>query len=286
MRRAMILATSALALLALAGCGNSGGPGAYLRTGAKDVIFIQWQESSSDHLQGTITEDQVSGTAPSETITANSSPFTGSVNGSSVSLRFGGFLGIQAYVAGTLSGNTLTLQIPQASGTIQQAAFTAASVSSFNKVVATLRSRAQIANTAAAKTQAAEKVRGRTAAKEQAAANTAADATAHAACGQYGGSWIPPGTLNYSADGYTFSIPDGPKDASCNNVQYLGSDDATYYVTIDFSNTGASQSAGNGTGTATESECSRGYYPDAPAGPTSAQPGTWSSVLGLCLTKG
>jgi hypothetical protein len=286
MRRAVFGVTSALALAALAGCGHSGGPAAYLGSNATEVVFIQWQQSSSGQLQGTIFDDQASGTAPGKTIAATSSPFTGSVNGGSVTLHFSGFLGIQANVAGSLSGNTLTLQIPQSGGTIQQDTFTAASVSAFNTAVATLRNRIHNANTVAAQAQAAAKAQGLTAAKQQAAINTTADATAHAACNQYRGSWSSPGTVNYTADGYTFSILGGPQDTACQNVSYLGSDDASYYVTINFTANGTPQPAGSGTGTATQAECSRGYYPDQSAGQTSQPPGNWSSVLGICLTKG
>ena len=286
MRRTAMLATSTVALIALSGCGSSGGPAAYLDTSNTEVAFIRWQETSSGHLQGNIIEDQVSGTSPTETISVSSSSFTGSINGGSVSLKFNGFLGIQANIIGALNGNKLALQIPQTGGTIQQATFTTASISMFNKAVHALHSRIRTANSAEAEAQNAMKTRGRKAAEQQAAVNSAADGVAHAACNQYGGSWSSPGTADYNADGYTFSIPDGPKGASCDNVPYLGSDGATYYVTIYFSSTGASQSAGSGTGTATEAECSRGYYPDGSAGPASAQPGNWSGVLGICLTKG
>jgi hypothetical protein len=154
MRRAVILATPALALLALSGCGHSGGPATYLATSGTAVALIQWQESSSGHLQGTIFEDQVSGTALSETIYASSRLFTGSVNGSSVSLTLSGLFGIEPRVSGTLSGNTLTLQVRQNDGTVQQATFTAAGFSDFQKAAAALLSRIQNANNVAAAAQA------------------------------------------------------------------------------------------------------------------------------------
>lgn len=297
MRRTAMLATSALVLLALPGCDNSGGPAAYLRTGTSGVAFIQWQESSSGHLQGTILDDQVTGTAPSQTVSVSSAPFTGNVNGSSVSLTFSGYFGISASIVGTISGSTLTLQIPQSGGTIRQETFSAAGVSSFNAAVAALRGRIHRANVLAAlalarqrqraaKIAAAAKARAVKAANKQAAANTAADIVAHAACMQFGGQWSASSTASYSADGYTFSIPGGPQSASCDNVPYLGTDDATYLVSIYFSSTGAAQPAASGTLTATASECTRGYYPDASTGPSYAKPGNWSSVLGICLTNG
>jgi hypothetical protein len=294
MHRSVIVAASAIALLALPGCGHSGGPATYLSASGAKIDFIQWQESSSGSLQGTIIEDEVTGTAPSETISANSAPFTGTVSGSSVNLHFSGFLGIQANIVATLSGSTLTLQVPQNDGTIQQDTFATASVGAFNKAVSAFRGRIQHANILAAQAQtqqqqqeasAAATARAKVAqaAADQAKVNRTADSMAEASCNQFGGSWNSPGVTDYTADGYTFSIPDGPQDAACDQVPYLGSDDSTYYVTIEFSSNGMAQPAGEGTGTATESECERGYYPDASAGPASAQPGNWSSVLGICL---
>jgi hypothetical protein len=281
-----VLVAALVMLAAVSGCASSGGPAAYLGTSSTEVVFIQWQQSSSGHLQGTMTEDQASGTAPAETVSVTSAPFNGSANGSSVSLHFTGPLGAQAAITGTLNGNTLTLQIPQSSGTIQQDTFATGTVSGYNKALATLRNRIRTANYAEAQAQAAAKAQGLKAARRQAGIDTMADTAAQSACSQYGGSWSSPGTVDYNSNGYTYSIPDGPQGGACDNVAYLGSDDATYYVTISFSPTGVPQSAGSGTGTATASECSRGYYPDAPAGPTSGRPGNWSSLLGICLTSG
>lgn len=297
MRRAAMLATSAFALLTLPGCGHSGGPAAYVRTSAGEVIIIQWQQSSSGRLQGTFIEDRESGSPPSLAISPSSAPFTGNVNGSSVSMTFTGYLGASASIVGTLNGNTLTLQIPQTGGTIQQDTFSASSVSSFNTAVAALRSRIHHVNALAAaalaqqrqraaKAAAAAKKRAVTAADKQAFFNVAADAQARASCKQFGGQWSAPGTVNYTADGYTLAITGGPQGASCDNVPYFGTDSATYLVTILFSSTGAAQPAGGGTGTATAADCARGYYPDKSTGPGYAKPGNWSSTLGLCLTNG
>jgi hypothetical protein len=68
MKLTAITGAVAVALLGAAGCGSSGGPAAYLGTSGTEVSFIQWQESSSGHLQGTIMEDRASGTAPGETV--------------------------------------------------------------------------------------------------------------------------------------------------------------------------------------------------------------------------
>jgi hypothetical protein len=268
-----------------------------LRADGAMIDFVQWQESASGQLHGTITADQATGSAPHETITAHSTSFTGSISGGSVSLRVSGPLGGQANIVGTLNGNTLTLQAPQNNGTIRQVAITAATVSGFNQAVAALRGRIKHANLLAARTQArrqqqlaaaaaAAKTSATKAAARQAAANRAADGTAQAACKQSGGSWNPAGPADYTADGYAISIPAGPQSADCEQVAYLGSDDATYYLTIYFSGTGAARPAGGGTGTATASECQRGYYPDASTGQPSGKPGTWSNVLGICLPSG
>lgn len=171
MSRSAIIAASAMALLVLPGCGSSGGPAAYVAAFSNEVDYIQWQQSSSGHLQGTMTVDQISGTAPTETLSANTTPFTGNVNDSSVSLTFGGLFGITANVVGSASGSTLTLQVPQSDGTIQSASFTQGNLTSFNTAVATLRRQIHADNARAAQAQAQAQQQQANARAEQTAQN-------------------------------------------------------------------------------------------------------------------
>jgi hypothetical protein len=71
---------------------------------------------------------------------------------------------------------------------------------------------------------------------------------------------------------------------ACTSVPYYGSDDSTYYDTLNVQGTALAPdtSAGAGT-TATESECDQGYYPDASAGPVQSTPGYWA--YGICLVS-
>lgn len=146
-----IIATSALTLLVLPGCGSSSGQAAYLGTLGNEVDYIQWQQSSSGQLQGTVTAGQVSGTAPALTLSVNTTPFTGNIDGSSVSLTFSGLFDRRAHVVGTISGNTLILQLPAANGLIQSAGFTKGDLSAFNNVVARLRRQIRTDNARAAR---------------------------------------------------------------------------------------------------------------------------------------
>ena len=79
MKRAALPGTVIAALLAVTGCGGSGGPASYLATGASSADFIQWQATSSGHLEGTLTDDRMSGTAPGETLSVNRWPLANSL---------------------------------------------------------------------------------------------------------------------------------------------------------------------------------------------------------------
>src|SRR5579871_2018291 len=79
----------------------------------------------------------------------------------------------------------------------------------------------------------------------------------------------------------------GPNDANqyayqCDHVNYVGSDGADYYTDIPVTSSGTLATASTaGTG-ATESECLRGYYPDASTGNPDGIPGKWDAAVGLC----
>ena len=88
---------------------------------------------------------------------------------------------------------------------------------------------------------------------------------------QFGGAWETPGTTEFSSEGYSFTITAGPQDSSCYSVSYIGTDDATYGLTVFFAASGAAIAPG--TGSAAESESTRGYYPEQSAGKTSQPPG-------------
>ena len=284
-------------IVAVVASKGSSGPSSYLATDDSGVTFIQWQpDSSGSGISGTITADAVEWNPPTynvESLAVSSYPFTGSINGNSVTVSIFGhtFYGI-------LNGGTLTISVlNSSSGSIQATTYTQASTSAYNAAVAALRARIHGANVLAAaalarrqqqaaKAAAAARKRAVAAANKQAAANTTADQVAHAACHQFGGQWSASGIVNYTAYNYTLSISGGSQNASCDNVPYLGSDDATYYLSVRFSPRGAAQPVHGWTGSATQAECNRGYYPDDSVGPTYAKPGSWSGILGICVTNG
>lgn len=154
---------SVLFLAAVAGlttaCGSSG-PASYLYTDSSSVVFIQWQpDASGSGIQGTLTEDAIGGTAPSETVAVTNVPITGAINGSSVTLHsedlLSSLFGIST-LNGTLNGNTLTFNVVTSGGSIQQGTLTQADTSAYNAAVAALHKRVQHINLAAAQAQAAQ----------------------------------------------------------------------------------------------------------------------------------
>ena len=131
-----LLAASAFALAALSGCGSSGGPASYTGAFGNEVDYIQWHQSSSGQLHGTVTAGRLSGTAPALTLTVSTTAFTGNVSGSSVNLAFKRLFDLNAHVEGWISGSTLTLDIARPDGLIQSANFKAGSPEAFKKVIA------------------------------------------------------------------------------------------------------------------------------------------------------
>jgi hypothetical protein len=167
MKRLIIAGTAAATLLAAAGCAgsrSSGGPGGsgkpgdpagYLAVSESKVAFIQWRATSSGRMHGTISEGNVGASAPAETLSVSSVPFTGTRSGSSVTLTFAGLYFLQTQAQGRLSGGTLTAGVPQSDGTVKQATFAQSDEASYNRAIAKLRDRVRQANQLAAEQQPA-----------------------------------------------------------------------------------------------------------------------------------
>ena len=162
MKHLVIAGTAAATLLAAVSCGGSGsgrsgGPASYLTVSHSKVAFIQWHATANGHLHGTITEGNAGGSAPAETLSVSSVPFTGTMSGSSVRLTFPVLYFLHTSAHGTLSGSTLTLRVPQSDGTIQQATFSKSDEARSNRAIAALRSRIRHVNLLAARQQARER---------------------------------------------------------------------------------------------------------------------------------
>ena len=171
MRSMTVVAAVVVAAAGLAACGQSGGPASYLGASSSQIDFIQWQASSGGALQGTLTADMLTGSAPAETLAVNNASFTGTLRGTSVTLSFSGLFFGQSFIYGTLNGTTLTLRVPQSDGTIQAATFARSGVAAYNKAVASLHTRIRQANLLARQAQAQQQQQQANAQAEQGAQN-------------------------------------------------------------------------------------------------------------------
>jgi hypothetical protein len=153
------IAGAAVVLLGLAGCTGSGGssssdgPASYLAAGNSRVAFIHWRAASHGQLRGTITYHNAGGSAPAEKMAVSSAPFTGSIKGSSVRLRFEALYFLHTGASGTLSGGRLTLRLPGSDGAIQQMTFSQSDVTSYRSAIAALGRTVVHANQQAAQLQ-------------------------------------------------------------------------------------------------------------------------------------
>jgi len=152
---------------AKAAAGNSGPP-TYLATGSSQVALIQW--SGSGTISGTLTDESTSGTPPSATINSQRFPFTGMINGSSVSLQFSELFATST-IFGNLNGGTLTLNFPQNNGTIEPSTFVSSDLGAFNADVAALQRRINHANAAAQIAQEQQQQQAQNAQDQQTAQN-------------------------------------------------------------------------------------------------------------------
>lgn len=219
---ASALALSVLAAVGLTGCGQSGGPAAYLWRHGTRVILVAWQRSSSGHLTGVITTDFANGTAPGETVTSKSATFSGTIRGTSVSLIIDASSGRPSeFVFGTMRARNLALQFPSTGGALPFAPVTRSSSVAFDRAARAIRAAVGHANAAAT-------------ARSQAAANAAANRMARAAYTRFRGSWTSPAALFDDIGGYTFQIPGPPSLASCRNVAYVGADGVVHHRTVTF----------------------------------------------------
>jgi hypothetical protein len=137
------LIAAALALMVGCGAGSiilfqrvTAKPDGYLAATPTTVAFIQFTEDSSSHLAGSW---QAVAVDSDQQITSVNMGFTGSRNGSQITLTFSA-LGYATNIIGTVSGDTLTLQGPDPNtGYIAPIVFHGASIEQYNEAVALLR---------------------------------------------------------------------------------------------------------------------------------------------------
>lgn len=146
---------AALLLLCCLGCSNltDRGPRGYLASNKNEVIFIQFTEQGGQ-LSGQVQFFGAEGRGWKKT-EANNASFTGLRDGSNVSLRFAGFF-TDRTISGTLSGDTLSLVLPQPDGRLATVEFRRASVGEYNAEVEKLRGQVAKTNEATRRAQAEE----------------------------------------------------------------------------------------------------------------------------------
>lgn len=152
-RRRVVIAVALL--LCLLGCrsftGGGGGPRGYLASGQNGVIFIQFTEQGG-RLSGQMQFFGVKGRGWKVTDSDNAS-FTGIREGESVSLRFARLF-TEHTINGTLSGDSLSLVMPQADGRLVPVEFRRATVGEYNAEVEKLKGQAAKTNEATQKAHA------------------------------------------------------------------------------------------------------------------------------------
>lgn len=162
---------TALILAFAFGCGrytDSGSRG-YVAVGKDWVIFLQFTEKDG-RISGQVQSVGVEGGTFKRTEARNPS-FTGMRNGTNVSLNFAGFL-TERTITGTISGDTLSLVMPQPNGLLATVEFKSATVAEYNAEAERLKRRVAEANETTRKVQAA-------AAHAEEARQKAADVTAN-----------------------------------------------------------------------------------------------------------
>jgi hypothetical protein len=131
--------------------------------------FLQWTGSGREY-QGTLDEDEVSGSPPNETLSTDNQSVVAQISGKQLTLTISG----DNPLFGQVTGNGFTVNIPQQDGSIGSGTFVSSTPGQFNEVVAELQAaiggnnRAQAQANAAAAAQAAAQAQ---LAKEQQAIN-------------------------------------------------------------------------------------------------------------------
>jgi outer membrane murein-binding lipoprotein Lpp len=166
MRRILPIVMAAAAVL-VAGCGSTR-PGYYVGTDRTAALLITWSTQQNGRARGTITDDTLSGTAPSEVVQVQTVPVTVRFNGTEVS--FNGTridaLGA-ATISGTLSGGRLSITAPDATGYLESAVLRSGSRAVYSSDLAKLRQRVSDANTTAKRSEPRQHNSGQITADQQ-----------------------------------------------------------------------------------------------------------------------
>jgi outer membrane murein-binding lipoprotein Lpp len=148
MRRILPIVMAAAAVL-VAGC-SSGKSAYYVGTNRTAAVLITWSAQRNGQARGSITDDTMSGIAPSETVQVQTVPVTVRFNGTAVSFNGSRIYALgAATISGTLSGGRLSITAPDATGYLESAVLRSGTRAVYNSDVAKLRLRASHADTTA-----------------------------------------------------------------------------------------------------------------------------------------
>jgi len=103
------------------------------------AMTISWTDDGSGHLTGSLQNATPNKVASGDLVKTVSVSFTGNLHDGQISIVTNGFLGVSSTWTGSLSGDTLTLNIPQQDGSIAPATFTRGKVSDYNAAVSQLQ---------------------------------------------------------------------------------------------------------------------------------------------------
>lgn len=155
MRRTLPIAMASVALLSAgaAGCGGTAQT-YYVGSDGTTVALIKWSGPQTGRAMGMITDNTLSGSAPTQTVNVQSVPVTVRVQGKNVSFAGSGLFALAgATITGTLTGGTLRITAPDASGYLESAVLRPATPAIYNSDLAKLRQHMGRDNTSAQRKQ-------------------------------------------------------------------------------------------------------------------------------------
>ncbi len=166
-KRAALTLLLAPTLLA---CGSSGQQGYLSQPNPNSVQFLQVTRNGNN-LSGDYESATIPDSDPTTVNTVNAS-FTGTTDGSQMTLTFQQGLGFETSISGSYSGSNIDLSIPQNDGTLATEDFAPSDTNAYNSIVHTLQQQAQQTkdqqDAAAAAQQAAQQQAAREAAERDA----------------------------------------------------------------------------------------------------------------------
>lgn len=120
--------------------------------GTQYVQYLAWTTPEPGKVVGNAYTAQIQGTAPRETVASQTNPITGTIQGSTIALTFGG-AGLynlsQGLIMGTLVKDTLTLTVKTDDGSLGELSFVPSTPADYNQVVEGLGSQVRDDNAAA-----------------------------------------------------------------------------------------------------------------------------------------